>query len=154
MMVNVRKAHTKDLPILENFLQQLIAVERPMDRSLEQTKHIKYYELASFIDAKTSALFVATINNEIVASGYGDIRENKAHFAHKKFGYVGFMFVKEQMRGMGIGQQILNAIFEWFRSKGIKETRLTVYQENPSAIKAYEKVGFKKNLIEMLHYLE
>ncbi len=154
MEVKIRIANLDDLPILEEFLQELIAVERPMDPSLEQVKFIKYYELASFIESATSELYVATVNNEIVGSGYGDIRKNKAHFAHTEYGYVGFMFVKENFRGLGISTKVLEAIFEWFLSKGIKETRLTVYQENPSAIRAYEKVGYKKNLIEMLHYIE
>ena len=154
MEVRIRRAEHQDLPILEDFLQQLIAVERPMDPSLEQVEFIKYYELSSFIESATAELYVATVNNEIVGSGYGDIRQNKAHFAHTNYGYVGFMFVKEEFRGLGISSKVLEKIFEWFRSKGIKETRLTVYQENPSAIRAYEKVGYKKNLIEMLHYLE
>jgi len=154
MEVKIRKATLDDLPILEEFLQQLIAVERPMDPSLEQEKFIKYYELESFIDSTTAELFVATVNDEIVGSGYGDIRQNKGHFAYRDYGYVGFMFVSEAFRGQGIGGQVLETIFDWFRSRGIKETRLTVYEENPSAIRAYEKIGYKKNLIEMLHYLE
>lgn len=154
MDVIIRRAKHQDLPILEEFLQELITVERPMDPSLEQVMFIKYYELASFIESNTAELFVATVNGEIVGSGYGDIRQNKAHFAHSNYGYVGFMFVKEDFRGHGISSKVLDAIFDWFRSKGITETRLTVYQENPSAIRAYEKVGYKKNLIEMLHYLD
>lgn len=154
MNVKIRKASLTDLPLLEDFLQRLIAVERPMDISLEQEKHIKYYDVSKFIKSNDAELYVATVNNEIVASGYGQIRKNKAHFAHKTHGYIGFMFVADEYRGKGIGQLIINAIFDWFRSKNIKETRLQVYQENPNAIKAYEKVGFKKNLIEMLHYLD
>ncbi len=154
MEVKVRKATLSDLDILNDFLQLLIQVERPMDESLEQEKHITYYDISEFIKSNDAELFVATINNEIVGSGYGLIKQNKNHYAYKEHGYVGFMFVKEEHRGKGISKLILTTIFDWFKSRGIKETRLEVYQENPSAIKAYEKVGFKKNLIKMLHYLD
>ncbi len=154
MTVKIRKATLADIHILEDFLQRLIAVERPMDESLEQEQHIKYYEVSEFITSDNAELFVATVNDEIVGSGYGLIKQNKPHFAYKEHGYVGFMFVKNDYRGNGISKLILNSIFDWFRSRGIKETRLEVYQENPSAIKAYEKVGFKRNLIKMLHYLD
>ena len=154
MEVQIRKARLSDLSILEDFLQQLIAVERPMDESLEQEKFIKYYEVSEFIKSDHAELFVAISNEEIVGSGYGLIRQNKSHFSHQQHGYVGFMFVKKESRGKGIGKLILNSIFDWFRSRDIKETRLQVYHKNPSAIQAYEKVGFKKNLIEMLHYLD
>ena len=154
MEVKIRKATLSDLNVLNDFLQRLITVERPMDESLEQKKHIEYYDISEFIKSNDAELFVATINNEIVGSGYGLIKQNKNHFAHKEHGYVGFMFVKDEHRGKGISKLILNTIFDWFKNRGIKETRLQVYQENSSAIKAYEKVGFKKNLIEMLHYLE
>ena len=154
MTVKIRKATLADIHILEDFLQRLIAVERPMDESLEQEQHIKYYEVSEFITSDNAELFVATVNDEIVGSGYGLIKQNKPHFAYKEHGYVGFMFVKNDYRGNGISKLILNSIFDWFRSRGIKETRLEVYQENPSAIRAYEKVGFKRNLIKMLHYLD
>ena len=154
MNIKIRKATLLDLDILDDFLQQLIQVERPMDISLEQVNDITYYDISEFIRSNRSELFVATMNNEIVGSGYGQIKQNKDYFAQKEYGYVGFMFVKEEHRGKGISKLILNEIFNWFKSKNIKETRLTVYEENPSAIKAYEKIGFKKNLIEMLHYLD
>lgn len=153
MSIKIRKATIEDLDILDDFLQQLIQVERPMDISLEQVKNITYYDISEFIKSKHSELFVATVNDEIVGSGYGLIKQNKSHFTHKEHGYVGFMFVTKEHRGKGISHLILNEIFSWFKSKNITETRLEVYQENPSAIKAYEKAGFKKNLVEMLHYL-
>jgi len=150
----IRVANLEDLEILDDFLQQLIKVERPMDISLEQVRHITYYDISEFIKSENSELFVATVRDKIVGCGYGTIKQNKNYFTHKNYGYVGFMFVKEDYRGNGISTLIINKIFDWFKTKNITETRLQVYQENPSAVKAYEKVGFKKNLVEMIHYLD
>jgi len=154
MNIIIRTATLDDLPILLEFEQQLISVERPMDISLEQHKKINYYDIGEFITSDKAQVFVAVNETEIVGSGYGLIKENKAHFSEKKFGHVGFMFVKSEYRGHGIGQLVLQAIFNWFKTKNIRETRLQVYPNNPNAIRAYEKVGFKQNLVEMLHYLD
>ena len=154
MNIKIRKATQEDLPVLLDFEQQLITVERPMDISLEQHKKINYYDIRTFIDSKIAQLFVAIIKDEIIASGYGLIKQNPSKFAFREHGYVGFIYVKEEYRGRGINKLIFEAIFNWFRTKNIIEVKLTVYEENPSAIRAYEKLGFKKNLIEMLHYLE
>ncbi len=154
MNIIIRVATLEDLPILLEFEQQLITVERPMDISLEQLKKISYYDISEFIASDIAEVFVALNGAEIVGSGYGLIKENKSHFAEKKFGHVGFMYVKSEFRGQGISSLVLDAIFNWFKAHNIRETRLQVYPNNHNAIKAYEKVGFKKNLIEMLHYLD
>ena len=154
MDIKIRKATPQDLPVLLDFEQRLIAVERPMDISLEQRKKINYYDIGSFIESDKAELYVGTIEDEIIASGYGLIKKNDAKFSHRKYGYIGFIYVKDEFRGQGISKLIINAICNWFRTKKIVEVKLTVYEENPSAIKAYEKLGFKKNLIEMLYYLK
>jgi len=154
MSVKIRKATLKDLPVLLDFEQRLIGVERPMDISLEQDKKINYYDIGSIIESDLAELYVATIEDEIIASGYGLIKRNDAKFSYRKYGYIGFIYVKDEHRGQGMSKLIINAIFNWFRTKNIVEVKLTVYEENPSAIKAYEKLGFKKNLIEMLYYLK
>ncbi len=154
MDIKIRKATLDDLPVLLKFEQLLIHVERPMDPSLEQEKKINYYYISEFITSDKAVLYVAMIEDEIIGCGYGLIRQNKSKFAQNEHGFIGFVFVKEKYRGNGISKLIFNAIFDWFRSKNIIEVRLTVYEENPNAIKAYEKIGFKRNIIEMLHYLD
>ncbi len=154
MNIKIRKAIVADLPTLLDFEQQLITVERPMDISLEKEKKIHYYDIGAFIKSEKAEVFVAVAETEIIGSGYGLIKNNDSKFKHPIYGYVGFMFVIEKYRGKGISTLILNQIFNWFKTKNITETRLKVYEENPSAIKAYEKIGFEKNLIEMIHYLD
>lgn len=154
MDIKIRKATLDDLQVLLSFEQQLIDVERPMDSSLEQKKKINYYDIPKFITSTTAEMFVAIDKNEIVGCGYGLIKENKSKFSQKKHGYIGFIYVKDEYRGNRISKSIFEAIFNWFRLNNIKEVRLTVYQKNLPAINAYEKIGFKKSLVEMLYYLD
>lgn len=144
----VRKATLKDLPILLEFEQSLIEAERPMDPNIKED-HISYYDIALFIKDDDADVFVVELNNEIVASGYAKIKEDRHYFKHDKIGYLGFMFVPEQHRGNGYNKLIMDALLKWCKSREIYEIRLDVYDNNPSAIKAYEKVGMKKYLINM-----
>jgi RimJ/RimL family protein N-acetyltransferase len=59
-----------------------------------------------------------------------------------------------EYRGEGINKQIINALKNWATSQNITEFRLEVYYDNISAIKAYEKIGFSKYILEMRYNLE
>ncbi|PKV49741.1 ribosomal protein S18 acetylase RimI-like enzyme [Aquimarina sp. MAR_2010_214] len=147
--MTIRPATTKDLSILLDFEQKIIEAERPMDPTLIQDKKINYYSIEDYILSDHTEVVVAEIEGEIVGSGYGQIRDRKNFFKQKQLGYIGFMYVKDQHRGKGVSQEIIKHLCDWFASKNLEEIRLTVYDQNPRAIRAYEKVGFKKHLIEM-----
>ena len=144
----VRKASFEDLEQLYAFEQQLINTERPFDSTLKPGL-IHYYDLRAMIDAPGVLLLVAEIGSGIVASGYARIEEAKPYLKHPNHAYLGFMYVVPAFRGKGINQQIIAALRTWARSKDITELRLDVYFENLAAIKAYEKIGFSKHMIEM-----
>ncbi|WP_109299803.1 GNAT family N-acetyltransferase [Aquimarina sp. AU474] len=145
----LRTAKIEDLPTLLDFEQKIIEAERPMDITLKQHEKISYYSIEKYILSKQTEVVVAEINDEIIGSGYGQIRDRQDFFLQKQLGYIGFMYVKEEHRGKGVSQAIITHITNWFSTKDIEEIRLKVYEKNPRAIKAYQKTGFKKHLIEM-----
>ncbi len=144
----IRTAKIEDLPILLDFEQKLIEAERPMDVTLKKEK-ISYYSIEDYIKADHTEVIVAEVDGEIAGSGYGQIRDRLDYFQQKQLGYIGFMYVKEEHRGKGVSQAIIKCLYDWFKAKDLEEIRLTVYEKNPRAIRAYEKVGFEKHLIEM-----
>ncbi len=145
---NIRRAVEADLPTLYAFEQGIIEAERPYDPTLK-SGHINYYDLASMISQADACVLLATVGDKIIGSAYGLIKEAKPYLKHEQYTYMGFMFVNEAFRGKGVNSKIIEALFKWSKSKGINECRLDVYQDNPSAIRAYEKVGFTKHLINM-----
>ena len=144
----VRKATLNDVPILLDFEQGLILAERPMDPTIKDGK-ISYYDVSEFIKDTDSELFIVELNGEIVASGYAKIKDDRKYLKHKKQGYLGFMFVPEPHRGNGYNKLIMDALIKWCKERGVFEIRLDVYDTNFSAIRAYEKAGFSKHLINM-----
>ncbi|WP_299215496.1 GNAT family N-acetyltransferase [uncultured Aquimarina sp.] len=144
-----RTATLEDLPVLLHFEQGIIEAERPIDITLKTNEKINYYDLSEYIKADHTEVVVVEADGEVVGSGYGQIRDRKKYFKQEKLGYIGFMYVKETFRGQGISQQIIKYLSDWFAAKGINEMQLDVYDQNPRAIRAYEKAGFEKYLVRM-----
>ena len=59
------------------------------------------------------------------------------------------MYVLPAYRGKGINKKIVQALQLWAVTQNVFEFRLEVYYGNEPAIKAYEKIGFSKHMIEM-----
>jgi RimJ/RimL family protein N-acetyltransferase len=144
----VRKATLEDVPVLLDFEQGLIQAERPMDPTIKDEK-ISYYDVSEFIINNDSELFIVELNGEIVASGYAKIKDDRHYLKHKKQGYLGFMFVPEHHRGNGYNKLIMDALLKWCSERKVYEIKLDVYETNYPAIRAYEKAGFSKFLINM-----
>ncbi|MFB0938205.1 MAG: GNAT superfamily N-acetyltransferase [Candidatus Azotimanducaceae bacterium] len=148
MNITTREARLEDLTILLEFEQGIIDFERPFDLTLKDEK-ISYYDIKAMILSEDVFVAVAVNGDEVVGSGYARIEVADPYLKHKKFAYLGFMYVKENARGKGVNGLVVEALNTWIRSQGVDEVRLDVYYENPGAIRAYEKVGFKKLLINM-----
>lgn len=146
--ITVREADIKDLPTLLDFEQQIIHAERPFDPTIREG-NINYYNLKDLVLSNDAHVLVACSDEEIVASGYAVIKEARHYLNHKNYGYLGFMYTVPKFRGRGINGRIMDTLRNWVYSKGLTEVRLTVYDDNEPAIRAYEKVGFKKHIIEM-----
>ncbi len=144
----VRKARLEDLPILQQFQVGLIQAELPMDETIREDT-TSYYDLHELIQSPESDVFVVELDNKIVASGYAKIMEDRPYLKHDKQGYLGFMFVPEDFRGRGFNKLILETLMSWCKERGVFEIRLDVYDVNQAALRAYEKAGFKKHLINM-----
>jgi RimJ/RimL family protein N-acetyltransferase len=151
--INYRPAVLEDLPTLLEFEQGIISYERPFDSTLKPDP-ISYYDLKKLILSEDSEVHVAEHNNKVIGSGYAKIIDSKPYNTHSQHVYLGFMFVKSEYRGQGVIQSISTALKSWAKANNIFEARLEVYADNASAIRAYEKSGFTKNLVEMRMSLE
>jgi len=150
--VTYRTATLQDIPTLLEFEQHLIAYERPFDINLKDP--CTYYDLNYLITSKNAELILGIYNNEIISSGYAKIVDAQPYHKNAKYSYMGFMYVKPEFRGKGVIQTLIKKLKSWSKSKAIFETRLEVYNDNTSAIKAYENNGFKRHMIEMKQYLK
>ncbi len=146
--IHIRSATQNDLKVLRTFEQGVIEAERPYDVTLDADP-ITYYDLGELIQNDNTLVVVAETNGKVIASGFALVKPAKHYLEHDHFAYLGFMYTRPEYRGKGINARIVERLKQWSYAKGLKEIRLTVYNDNYSAIKAYEKVGFKKHIITM-----
>lgn len=144
----VRKATRKDLEVLLKYEQGVIEAERPYDPTLAENP-ISYYDLPKLISSSDAEVVVGIVGSRIIGCGYALIKKARHYLDHDAYAYLGFMYTHPDFRGRGINSKILDVLKSWASENGLSEIRLTVYDENTSAIKAYEKYGFKKHIIEM-----
>jgi ribosomal protein S18 acetylase RimI-like enzyme len=144
----IRKAALKDMDILLRFEQGVIESERPSNITLKDGL-IHYYDLEELINSPHIELLVAELDQELIGSGYARIENSKPYLKHKSHAYLGFMYVDPNHRGKGVNKKIIEALGQWAVSQNVAEIRLEVYNDNLPAIKAYEKVGFVKHMVEM-----
>ncbi len=144
----VRAAKVEEIHTLLAFERGIVEAERPFDVTLKEGE-IHYYDLIALIESPIAEVVVAEIDGQLVGSGYALIKESKPYQKHTHYAYLGFMYLKPEFRGKGINKAILETLQQWAANRGIREIRLEVYDENIIAKKAYEKAGFKPNLLEM-----
>lgn len=144
----IRDAVLKDLPILKVFEQELIKAERPFDPTIRPDP-ISYYDLEEYVKRDDVKVVVAEMDGILVSSGYAYAKSARTYLDHTQYAYLGFMYTVPEYRGRGINQRIVEVLMNWARKNDLIEVRLTVYNQNLPAIKAYEKAGFKEHLNEM-----
>ena len=144
----IREAKSEDVPVLKEMEQGVIRAERPYDPTIRPDP-VTYYDLDEMVASDDYYLVVAEKEGRILSSGYAAVRQARPYLDHRQYALLGFMFTLPNYRGQGINGRIIGELKKWAKTRGLKEIRLTVYVDNDPAIKAYEKQGFKKHLIEM-----
>ncbi|MGJ8732207.1 MAG: GNAT family N-acetyltransferase [Cellulophaga sp.] len=146
--IEIRIAKLEDLETLKSFEQGVILAERPFDKTLKPDP-ISYYSIEDLLKDPKTIVAVATLNNTLIGSAYATIREAKKHLKHSTYAYLGFMYVDPKQRGKGVNKSIIDFLFKWIKQQNTTEVRLDVYSENTAALRAYEKAGFKKHMVNM-----
>ena len=146
--ISLRTANLTDLKTLLAFEQGVVEAERPLDSFLG-TGELYYYNIPELISSENIRFIVAVSNKELIASGYLSIENSNHYHKNPKHGYIGFIYVKPSFRGQRISHLILDSLKNWAKERDLKELRLDVYSNNIGAIKAYERFGFIKSLVNM-----
>jgi ribosomal protein S18 acetylase RimI-like enzyme len=99
-----------------------------------------YWEDMLNLHPDESAIFLAVQENNPVGMT-GIARGNTPKTRHSAT--VWGVYVKPDWRGLHIAEQLLQACFRWARARKIVAAKLGVTATNTSAIKCYERCGFK-----------
>ncbi len=146
--INIREATVADLATILRFEQGVVKAERPFNSTLKSGT-IHYYDMAAMIVSEQSLVLVAECSGALIGTGHATLRTSLDYLQHDRDAYLGLMYVEPDFRGQGVVQDIIETLLAWARSEGVVDFYLDVFAENEPAVRAYEKFGFERNLIEM-----
>lgn len=91
------------------------------------------------------AIWVAEVRNQVVGLAEVYLREDEQHEETEscRYGYLQSMVVLESMRGLGLGQQLLQAAESWSREQGAAELRLDIWEFEQNPLRFYERQGYQ-----------
>jgi ribosomal protein S18 acetylase RimI-like enzyme len=144
----LRQATTADHSPLLALEQALIEAERPFDSTLKPGA-VCYYDIMHFIEDPNTFLVVADVQGRVVGAGYVQLRSSNDYYSHDQHGYLGFIFVDAEYRGMGLANRIIDRLKAWANERGVTYFTLDVYADNQAALAAYERAGFKRVAVKM-----
>jgi ribosomal protein S18 acetylase RimI-like enzyme len=145
---NIREATAADLTTILRFEQGVVKAERPFISALKSGT-VHYYDMAAMITSDQTLVLVAECSGVLIGTGHATLRTSLDYLRHDRDAYLGLMYVEPDFRGQGIVKDIIETLLAWARSEGVVDFYLDVIAENEPAVRAYEKFGFERNLIEM-----
>lgn len=133
----IREIQENEIDKANQLLNQLIIDEKKYDNNINENYIIKNY----YQNRKTdSCIFVATLDNKIVAFLFGYIIE-EALFIDRK-AVLDALYVTEKNRKNGLANLLINSFKSWCSEKNIEIIEVTVCKNNFSAFNLYQKNGF------------
>ncbi|MBU5301457.1 GNAT family N-acetyltransferase [Clostridium sporogenes] len=142
--VTIRKAKKEDAQFMIDFYNLVGGETDFLSFGKNEFKiPLKDYEnlIESTNKQDNSIILLAIVENKIIsiASIESTYRNKGRHVG--TFGIV----ISKNFWGLGLGSEIMNYLIDWAKSNGItKKINLVTNENNPTAIRLYEKFGFEK----------
>ncbi|MFZ1517417.1 MAG: GNAT family N-acetyltransferase [Ignavibacteriaceae bacterium] len=138
-MVNkliIRIAEKKDVASIFSLIKELAEYEKLSDQISTSESQL---ENTLFGDENFVEILVAEVEGIIV--GYALFFKNFSTFLGKTGIYLEDLYVRQNMRGMGIGKTLLEKIIAIAKQRNYGRVEWSVLDWNQSAIDFYKKIG-------------
>lgn len=147
-IITIRKADPKDAAHFRELrlgalLDSPIAFS--MDYQRASVQSVKYWEEMLTMDDAESAIFLAEHEHHLIAmTGVARGRSPKTRHTADVWG----VYVQPEWRGLHIAETLIRSCIEWATVRGVIVAKLGVAAVNKSAIRCYERCGFRKYATE------
>ena len=156
MSVTIREAKETDLHLVRKYTVETAwtvfskSERKELDKE-KWTKHIlEGFEKLS--KRETDMIFVAEDESHAFL-GYLWVGEGSNMMTGLKHGYIYDLFIREEIRGKGIGRILLEKAESYCRERGYSRILLMVSVGNQAAISLYDNIGFKAEQTHMAKVL-
>ena len=144
--LEVRLAVGTKIPEIIEVWRELMAYHATLDPKffIKEDAHLDFGKFVEdLINSDDSEVFVALENGQVVGYAITRISEYPPVFQVEKYGEICDLAVRSKFQRKGIGEQILNKVFEWFKSKDINRVELRVSVKNEKGYSFWKKHGFR-----------
>jgi ribosomal protein S18 acetylase RimI-like enzyme len=152
--IEIRPAEERDLSVLGRLGAIMVRLHHGFDRDRFMSPGANVEEgYAWFLGTQLTELdaFVAVAEEggEIVGYVYAGLEPESWKELRGPAGFVHDLVVDERVRGRGIGTKLAEAAASWLESRGAPRVMLWTAQKNEGAQRLFERLGFRRTMIEM-----
>ncbi len=150
----IRPAVPKDVEVIAHLWQSLVDYHRNLDPELPPstpTGALRYARrLEDQLFNPMARVFVAEMDGQLVGYIFGVIVDLAPEmFAQEPSGFLADIFVEESARRAGVGSQLVSALANWFRDKGVSYYEWHAAARNPDALEFWRSVGGREVMLRM-----
>jgi len=135
----------KNKETLIDFFEDVLK-ENNMDIS---KKNDIYNDMLNYYKDGTAILFVAVENQKV----QGLIWAYKLNLKGEKRAHINYFIVDSEVRGNGIGKELINKLYTKLKDEGVQKVELMVTAANKNAINFYEKQQFEVERVKLCKQL-
>ena len=155
----VRRATEQDLPALGRLGAALVRLHYEFDPQRFMMPHGDLeagyaWFLGTQLAEADAAIFVAERGGAPVGYVYAALEPQSWQELREACGVVHDVLVDTAARRGGIAAALIEAACEWMRSRGAPRVVLGTAQKNTPAQRLFERLGFRRTMIEMTRELD
>lgn len=154
----VRPAVPTDLPVLGRLGALLLRTHYEFDRLRFMAPRPDSEEgyawfLGSQLENDQAVVYVAEREGRVVGYVYAGIEPMSWKELRDRAGFIHDVAVDEAARGAGIATALVEAALRWLASRGVPRVLLWTAAPNTAAQGLFERLGFRRTMIEMTREL-
>ena len=105
--------------------------------------------LRSQLNEEDAVILVAERNGRVVGYVFAGLEPMSWKELRDACGFIEDVAVEESDRRTGVAMALIEAAIDWLRSRGAPRVMLWTAERNPAAQQLFERLGFRRTMIEM-----
>jgi len=155
--IDVRPARAEDLPEAARLAAELVRLHHRWDAlrfMLVEPVEEGYLRFMRSLVGRSDVVFlVASRGSSVVGYLLGTLEERNWSDLRDACGKIHDVLVADEARGRGAGTRLMTEALDRFRALGAPRVVLMTAQSNDSALRLFERMGFRRTMVEMTREL-
>lgn len=142
----IREAKQKDIEQIT-----LLCIQTAPFEGTGEPGEVEFYNklFTESISHDERLILVAESDSVIAGFAYAEIEHSSDDCVEAPYASLELLGVDPRWRGKGIAKALIETVEDWARNKKMKAIQLAVAQENVSALKLYESLGYRTVMRKM-----